>query len=379
MKGNFYIYFDLKSNQEVIKYRKLMKEYILESDNNEILNEYYIDEVENPYHIVASKLLGKHPNICEKIFINDELDLNIIVQPIGTLFIDFLNIDLNDDNSLKKFVFKYGLDLILNMDQHNTFKKYNFYTESEFNITFNTIYNCVKKDLIRIQKDFIESVFFCFQDSGDKQINLLDAKRRYFLSFHKANGDAHFIYKAKLQTYSKGISTDFTSFYDTEIQLQTFEEKELLKKVSSNDFAFTAFSYNCLKLENVLFISFINLLDINNLHINTCANCGKLFIPSSKSNEKYCNYLIDAESSRTCKDVGADKKYKEKIKDNEIISLIRSTSSTLSMRVKRNGDIKEHKIKYDRWKTSYPIQMKKYQDGEITKDELINWINDVRR
>lgn len=379
MKGNFYIYFDLKSNQEVIKYRKLMKEYILESDDNEILNEYYIDEVENPYHIVASKLLGKHPNICEKIFINDELDLNIIVQPIGTLFIDFLNIDLNDDNSLKKFVFTYGLDLILNMDQHNTFKKYNFYTESEFNITFNTIYNCVKKDLIRIQKDFIESVVFCFQDSGDKQINLLDAKRRYFLSFHKANGDAHFIYKAKLQTYSKGISTDFTSFYDTEIQLQTFEEKELLKKVSSNDFAFTAFSYNCLKLENVLFISFINLLDINNLHINTCANCGKLFIPSSKSNEKYCNYLIDAESSRTCKDVGADKKYKEKIKDNEIISLIRSTSSTLSMRVKRNGDIKEHKIKYDRWKTSYPIQMKKYQDGEITKDELISWINDVRR
>ena len=115
------------------------------------------------------------------------------------------------------------------------------------------------------------------------------------------------------------------------------------------------------------------------MHINTCANCGKLFIPLSKSNERYCNYLIDTESSRTCKDVGADKKYKEKIKDNEIISLIRSTSSTLSMRVKRNGDIKEHKIKYDKWKITYPIQMKKYQDGKITKDELINWINDVRR
>ena len=104
-----------------------------------------------------------------------------------------------------------------------------------------------------------------------------------------------------------------------------------------------------------------------------------LFIPTSKSNEVYCDNPLVDDSSRTCKVVGADKKYKAKIKDNEIITLIRSTSSTLSMRVKRNPDIKEHKIKYDKWKISYPVQMKKYQDRKITKDEFINWINDVRR
>ena len=49
------------------------------------------------------------------------------------------------------------------------------------------------------------------------------------------------------------------------------------------------------------------------------------------------------------------------------------------MRVKRNPDIKEHNIKNDKWKSDYPIQMKKYQNQEITKDELIKWINDVRR
>ena len=49
------------------------------------------------------------------------------------------------------------------------------------------------------------------------------------------------------------------------------------------------------------------------------------------------------------------------------------------MRVKRNPDIKEHKTKYNKWKVDYPIQMKKFQDGEITKDKLINWINDARR
>ena len=132
MKKNFYIYFDIKSNSEIIKYRKLMKEYILESDDDEILNDYFIDNVENPYHIVDSELFGSHPNICEKIFINDELNFDIIVQPIGTLFIDFLNVDLNDYNCLKNFVFKYGLDLFLNMDKSNTFEKYKFYTENGF-------------------------------------------------------------------------------------------------------------------------------------------------------------------------------------------------------------------------------------------------------
>ena len=379
MKGNFFIYFDLKSNLEIIKYRKLMKEYLLESDDKELLDDCCIDEDENPYHIVNSKLINMYPNISKKIFINTLLEMDTIVQPIGTFFIDFLNVDLKSVNSLMDFIFKYGLDLILNMDKLNILKSYDCYLENEFENTFNKLHSSLKDTLIKIQNNFKESVQFCFQDSGDKEINLLDAKRRYFLSFNKAFGGIHAHYLAKLQPYSKNIQTDFTSFYDTSVKLEKYEQLELVKKVAAKDFAFVPFSYDCLKLENALFISFINLLDTNNLNINTCINCGKLFIPSSKSNEKYCNNPLSIDSSRTCKDVGADKKYKEKIKDDEIISLIRSTSSTLSMRVKRNPDIDLHEKKYNNWKKKYPIQMKKYQNKEITKDELINWINDIRR
>lgn len=379
MKGNFFIYFDLKSNLEVIKYRKLMKEYILESDDKELLDDCCIDEDENPYHIVDAKLINEYPDISKKIFINTFLEMNTIVQPIGTFFIDFFNVDLNSVNSLMDFVFKYGLDLILNMNKSNILKSYECYSEDEFEITFNKLHSSLKDALVKIQNNFKESVQFCFQDSGDKEINLLDAKRRYFLSFNKAFGGIHARYLAKLQPYSENIQTNFTSFYDTSVKLENYEQSELIEKVAARDLAFIPFSYDCLKLENALFISFINLLDTNNLNINTCINCGKLFIPSSKSNEKYCNNPLSIDSSRTCKDVGADKKYKEKIKDDEIISLIRSTSSTLSMRVKRNPDIDVHEKKYNNWKKNYPAQMKRYQNKEITKDELINWINDIRR
>ena len=153
----------------------------------------------------------------------------------------------------------------------------------------------------------------------------------------------------------------------------------MIQAVSSKEFIFAPSFYSCSKIENALFLSFINLIEINDLHINKCANCSKFFIPTSKSNEKYCNYKLNDGSGRTCKDVGADRKYKAKIKDDEINSLIRNISSTLSMRVKRNPDIIEHKTKYDSWKENYPIQMKKFQNNEITKDELINWINNARR
>lgn len=285
MRGNFFIYFDLKSNLEIIKYRKLMKEYILESDDKELLDDCCINEDENPYHIVDAKLINEYPDINKKIFINTLLEMDTIVQPIGTFFIDFLNVNLNSVNSLMDFVFKYGLDLILNMDKLNILKSYECYSEDKFEITFNKLHSSLKDALVKIQNNFKESVQFCFQDSGDKEINLLDAKRRYFLSFNKAFGGLHARYLAKLQPYSKNIQTNFTSFYDTNVKLENYEQSELIEKVAAKDFAFVPFSYDCLKLENALFISFINLLDTNNLNINTCINCGKLFIPSSKSNE----------------------------------------------------------------------------------------------
>lgn len=382
MNNHFNIYFDLKSNQEIIKYRKLTKAYILDSQDQELLMVYGIDEDKNPFHIIDFKSVTENTPVYEAVFFNTLHDIDYFetkVQPIGTYLIDFLNINLNDGNDLKKFAFKYGLDIFLKLDSLNLLNSYLIYTVSDFDKIFTKFFNYIKDDLYELQQEFKESILFCFNDSGDKKLNKLNPKQRYFLSFHGCNDNIYFTKTPKFQKYAKGISIDYDSFFNTDINLTNFTTEELINTISSKDFEFAPCFYSCLRLENSLFISFINLLELEILHIKTCANCGKLFIPTSKSNEVYCDNPLVDDPSRTCKVVGADKKYKAKIKDNEIITLIRSTSSTLSMRVKRNPDIKEHKIKYDKWKISYPVQMKKYQDRKITKDEFINWINDVRR
>ena len=82
------------------------------------------------------------------------------------------------------------------------------------------------------------------------------------------------------------------------------------------------------KMKNGIIIRFELFKVIqNNFVINKCENCGRLFIPITSSNnpnqkgrndQKYCNtpYL---DTGKTCKEIGATNKYKEKVEDSAIL------------------------------------------------------------
>ena len=64
----------------------------------------------------------------------------------------------------------------------------------------------------------------------------------------------------------------------------------------------------------------------NNFVINKCENCGRLFIPATTSNnphqkgrndQKYCNNLY-LDTGKTCKEIGALNKQKEKAQESPI-------------------------------------------------------------
>ena len=93
MDSNFYIYFNLEKNKEIIKYRKLLKEYVLDTDDSQLLEEYQIDKNDNPYYITNSNLIEKHTPAYEAVFVNNFNDLDIKVHPLGTYILDFLNVN----------------------------------------------------------------------------------------------------------------------------------------------------------------------------------------------------------------------------------------------------------------------------------------------
>lgn len=381
MSGNFYIYFDLQKKQEIIKYRKLKEYFVVDTDDSDILDYYNIDDDANPYHII-NKSEFKNTDytqfIVKRLLVDFDAEYDILTQPIGTLLLDFVNMDLSNSRYFKKFIFKYGLDIINNLDKSKKLPVYATYTMKEFNTNFTFFYNATKNTLNKIQCDFKNCIDFCYFNT-DKSLGLLTSMQKYFLSYHQCNGDALFTYVPSLEKYSKGISVDFESFFETDIALENYTSKELIRKVSDKSFAFSPYAYICSKLENALFLSFLNIISIEKIEIKTCENCGKYFIPISKCNEKFCTNYISLNSKKTCRDVGAFNSYNNKVKDNEIEYLIRKTSSYFSMQVKRNPDIDIYKKKHKDWKKNYKEQRLKFKNNEITKDEFINWIKLQRR
>lgn len=381
MSSNFYIYFDLQKKQEIIKYRKLKEYFVVDTDDSDILDYYNINEDTNPYHII-NKSEFKNTDytqfIVKRLLVDSDAEYDILTQPIGTLLLDFVNMDLSNSIYLKDFIFKYGLDLISSLDKPKRLHVYATYTMKEFNTNFTCFYNATKNTLNKIQCDFKNCINFCYFNT-DKNLGFLTSMQKYFLSYHQCNGDALFTYVPSLKKYSKGISVDFESFFATNIALKNYTSKELIRKVSDKNFAFSPYAYICSKLENALFLSFLNIISIEKLEIKICENCGKYFIPISKSNEKFCTNYISANSKKTCRDVGAFNSYNNKVKDNEIEYLIRKTSSYFSMQVKRNPDINLYKKKHETWKKNYKEQRFKFKNNEITKDEFIEWINLQRR
>ncbi len=126
---------------------------------------------------------------------------------------------------------------------------------------------------------------------------------------------------------------------------------------------------------NVYLDYFIN----NSFVLRKCKNCGKYFIPSSRSDTKYCSNISPQNSSKTCRDIGADLFYKERRNSNPVTKAYSTARNTLSKRVSRcdKNNIKELKkltTQFDNLKIGYEKKYKKYEKGQLSEEEFINWI-----
>lgn len=79
--------------------------------------------------------------------------------------------------------------------------------------------------------------------------------------------------------------------------------------------------------------------------VKRCENCNKLFIPSKRSDEIYCDRII--KNGKTCKDIG----YAEKEKKDPIKSLYTNARKTQHARIRYRSHIPDYKEKhFEPWK-----------------------------
>ena len=73
-----------------------------------------------------------------------------------------------------------------------------------------------------------------------------------------------------------------------------------------------------------------------NLPIKTCHNCGKYFIPTSRQDEVYCEFLD--EDGKTCKEKGTSQTYKKNLESIPVLLEYRRSYQKKIMIVSRNKD-----------------------------------------
>ena len=126
---------------------------------------------------------------------------------------------------------------------------------------------------------------------------------------------------------------------------------------------------------NVYLDYFIN----NSFVLRKCRNCGKYFIPSSRSDSKYCDNVSPQNPSKTCRDIGSKLFYKDKRDSNPVTKAYSTARNTISKRVSRcdKNDIKKLKkltTQFDSLQIGYEKRYKKYEKGQLSEEEFINWI-----
>ena len=110
-----------------------------------------------------------------------------------------------------------------------------------------------------------------------------------------------------------------------------------------------------------------------------CKNCGRLFVPISRSDEIYCNSISPQDETKTCKKYGSDRLWYENLKKDEAAKLSRNVYMSKQMLVKRNPDITAYADMYEYFKSERKKWVSDIKAGIKTREEYIAWLNVMKQ
>ena len=154
--------------------------------------------------------------------------------------------------------------------------------------------------------------------SVPEKLYLYEAKRVFDIHYLNTN-PAHALF----------LDTKFKTKYIADTEL-SFEERRLdvdkIVEIMKKKNVVAEEVYEIETAEDQIRFELFKVIQ-NNFVINKCENCGRLFIPATTSNnpyqkgrndQKYCNNLYK-DTGKTCKEIGAIYKRKEKVENSAIL------------------------------------------------------------
>lgn len=201
-------------------------------------------------------------------------------------------------------------------------KKHNEYMKF-----FETIRDLLIDNLIEKKADLKERLELISKYSNNSLVRNLSVPEKLFLYETKRVFDIHYVNTKP--AHALFLDTKFKIKYICDTEL-SFEERRLdvekIVEIIKEKHIVAEEVYELQNAEEQIRFELFKVIQ-NNFTINKCENCGRLFIPTTTSNnpnqkgrndQKYCNNLY-LDTGKTCKEIGAFNKQKEKVKNSLIL------------------------------------------------------------
>lgn len=201
-------------------------------------------------------------------------------------------------------------------------KKHNEYLKF-----FETMRDLLIENLMEKKTDLKERLELISKYSNNSLVRNLSVPEKLFLYETKRVFDIHYLNTKP--AHALFLDSKFKTKYICDTELSREERKldvEKIVNIIKEKHIVAQEVYELQNTEEQIRFELFKVIQ-NNFTINKCENCGRLFIPVTSSNnpnqkgrndQKYCdNLYLDTE--KTCKEIGALNKQKEKIQNSPIL------------------------------------------------------------
>ena len=285
---------------------------------------------------------------------------------LGVGLCDFLNTDFNSLEKAREFINKYSIIAISGLSNINI---YTYYNENEYEEMIKNIITKVAPKLEKYKKYFIDDIKYIYNLNDLEELrDLSPAQRLYILRDSKKES-------AVLKLYdSKDLKLDFNNFGNfTNFSITKEDDSQEIAKYTDND-KLTAYCFRCNNIIQSFIVELLELATIDNIEIKKCKNCGKYFVPDNRSDEIYCSNIY--ENGKTCKEVGHFRTQQRLMKEDDDLRIYRNVYQKLLLRTRRNPDNSQYENKFRQFKEKNVELREKINNGEITQEEYMKWLNE---
>lgn len=316
----FSIIFDDKTKEQIISYYKL-------EENN---NSYISTLLESPQ-----------------------------IEYLGNFLFNFIEINFENKLEFNKFVSTYCFESLYYMTYPNQYpiKNINMKISKEEYIEFLELFYTSYSNEFCLYRDILYDF-----------INLKE-RLDYFCSYEKSYNYKNF--ENSLYNFKNLKSSDYKKYLNIDLKRYLININldfnfTLFQKLNTNNYEY---AFNTNNLYSFLFIIAWKLSKLDYI-ILKCQNCGKYFIPDSKHETKYCNFMFC--NNKTCRELGAQLNYKKKLNNDPVLRKCRTFYQSLQKNASIYGG--NYTTRYENFKKELPIMKQSLKEGNISVTQFNEWL-----